>query len=435
MSTKSSSYDNWPIPAIHSKSEQRYIIKRTIQAKIQSLCFYICRVFPIKKKLISVCTFEGKGGFGCNPKYIVQELHRRDTDYEFVWFVNDMSKEFPEYIKKVPNTIWSRAYWLTRSKLWIDNYRKPYGTKKRKGQFYFQTWHAGIGFKKIGLLRGDAFSRMAYIVSKSDSDMIDCTMIDCKWCELMYPKGLLYDGEMLYSGAPRCDGLFGDRTEIRARLRQKHGLYNGIKILLFAPTFRESSHGGKRGVYIGRWSIDLKRVMTAFEKRFGGKWVIFIRVHPQIAAEAKGVGINSIGDYIYDVSIEDDMYEILTGVDALITDYSSTIFEASLGDIPAFMYADDIEEYSNYRGGLHFTFHKDPKEPVYNGTGYPKIKARFPYPIAYNNDELERNILDFNTTKYLKGVRAFEKDMGINTQGNASKICADYISHVVYANL
>lgn len=157
MSRKNNPYDNWPIPAIHCESEQRYIIKRTIQAKIQSLCFYICRVFPIKKKLISVCTFEGKGGFGCNPKYIVQELHRRNPDYEFVWFVNDMTKEFPDYIKKVPNTTLSRAYWLTRSKLWIDNYRKPYGTVKRKGQYYLNVNHYNIGIKCTGLLRGRGF--------------------------------------------------------------------------------------------------------------------------------------------------------------------------------------------------------------------------------------------------------------------------------------
>lgn len=108
--------------------EIKYIKKRCRKAFREKICFHICRAFPIKKNLITVCTFEGKGGFGCNAKPLVKKLHEMNPEYEFVWFVNDMDKEFPEYIRKVPNTLWSRAYWLTRSKVWIDNYRKPFGT-------------------------------------------------------------------------------------------------------------------------------------------------------------------------------------------------------------------------------------------------------------------------------------------------------------------
>jgi len=101
--------------------ESIYIFYRKLKAKLNSICFYIMRIFPIDKKLISIYTFEGKGGFGCNLKYIVQELHRQHPDLKFVWFVNDMNKKFPSYIGKVPNTLLSKAYWLSRSKVWIEN--------------------------------------------------------------------------------------------------------------------------------------------------------------------------------------------------------------------------------------------------------------------------------------------------------------------------
>ena len=115
--------------------EIKYIKRRCRKAFREKICFYLCRIFPVKRNLISICTFEGKGGFGCNAKPLVNKLHEMNPEYEFVWFVNDMNKEFPDYIKKVPNTLWSRAYWLSRSKVWIDNYRKPFGTCKRKGQY------------------------------------------------------------------------------------------------------------------------------------------------------------------------------------------------------------------------------------------------------------------------------------------------------------
>lgn len=84
-------------------NEKNYIRYRKLKALGNKICFYICRVFLLDKKLISVCTLEGKGGFGCNPKYIVQELHKQHPEYEFVWLVNpDVidQKDFPEYIKK-----------------------------------------------------------------------------------------------------------------------------------------------------------------------------------------------------------------------------------------------------------------------------------------------------------------------------------------------
>ena len=166
-------------------AEDRYILKRKIQAFGNTVLFVLCRIMPIQRNKIAVCTFEGKGGFGCNPKYIVEELHRRSSVYRFVWFVNDCEKEFPNYIRKVKNTAWNRIWHLATSKIWIDNYRKPYGTVKRKGQYYIQTWHATIGFKSIGLWRKDAFSKMAYLVSKNDSDMIDYVVTDSEWCDEM----------------------------------------------------------------------------------------------------------------------------------------------------------------------------------------------------------------------------------------------------------
>ena len=52
--------------------EIKYIKKRCRKAFREKICFHICRIFPIKKNLISICTFEGKGGFGCNAKPLVK---------------------------------------------------------------------------------------------------------------------------------------------------------------------------------------------------------------------------------------------------------------------------------------------------------------------------------------------------------------------------
>lgn len=403
-------------------TEENYIRYRKLKAFGNSLCFYICRIFPIKKNLISVCTFEGKGGFGCNPKYIVQELHKRNPEYQFVWFVNDMVKEFPDYIKKVPNTLWSRAYWLSRSKIWIDNYRKPLGTKKRKGQYYLNTNHYTLAIKSVGLWRGAGFSKMAYLVSKNDSDMIDDLIIDSKFCEEMCPKGLVYNGTYLKTGAPRCDVLYGDRSEYKKRFREKHGLPENAKVVMFAPTFREGAKDGKRSVYSEVWSIDLERLLKNLRKKFGGEWYVCIRVHPQLAPAFQGYSNPGIQDRLIDESQADDMYEILAGMDAFVTDYSSACFEAGFAHMPVFIYADDIRQYEKDRGSLFWNFATDPLDHVtINREMFPDLDVVFPFSIATGNDELEENILTFDNKKYSDDICSFWKDIELCFDGKSSE--------------
>lgn len=412
-------------------TEENYIRYRKLKAFGNSLCFYICRIFPIKKNLISVCTFEGKGGFGCNPKYIVQELHKRNPEYQFVWFVNDMVKEFPDYIKKVPNTLWSRAYWLSRSKIWIDNYRKPLGTKKRKGQYYLNTNHYTLAIKSVGLWRGAGFSKMAYLVSKNDSDMIDDLIIDSKFCEEMCPKGLVYNGTYLKTGAPRCDVLYGDRSEYKKRFREKHGLPENAKVVMFAPTFREGAKDGKRSVYSEVWSIDLERLLKNLRKKFGGEWYVCIRVHPQLAPAFQGYSNPGIQDRLIDESQADDMYEILAGMDAFVTDYSSACFEAGFAHMPVFIYADDIKQYEKDRGSLFWNFTTDSLNHVtINKEMFPDMDVVFPFSIATNNDGLEKEILDFDIGNYDKKLNAFHVEMELVFDGKASQKVVETIEKI-----
>ncbi len=407
-------------------NERQYIAYRKVKAFGNKICFYACRVFPIKKNLISVCTFEGKGGFGCNPKYLVQELHKRNPNYEFVWFVNDMNKEFPAYISKVPNSLWSRAYWLSRSKVWVDNYRKPYGTCKRKGQYYLNVNHYTIGIKSTGLWRGKGFSKMAYLVSKNDSDMIDDLVIDSDWCVEVSPKGLVYEGSYQKTGAPRCDVLYGDRSWDKKLFRDRHHLPEDAKVLLFAPTFREGAKDGKRFVFSEIWTIDFKRLIENLERKFDGIWYLCVRVHPQLAPTFQEYKNPDVQERIIDESQADDMYEILAGMDAYITDYSSACFEAGFARIPVFIYADDIQKYANDRGSLMWNLASDPLDHVTNNKEItPGLDLVFPFSVATDNAELEKDILAFDEENYQKKLERFYKSIDLIFDGNASSKLAE----------
>ena len=402
--------------------ESTYIKYRKLKAKLNSICFYMMRIFPIDNKLVSVCTFEGKGGFGCNPKYIVKELHKQHPEIKFVWFVNDMNKKFPSYIGKVPNTLLSRAYWLSRSKVWIDNYRKPYGTCKRKGQYYLNTNHYTMAIKTVGLWRGEGFSKMAYLVSKNDSDMIDNLIIDSKFCEIMCPKGLIYNGPYLKTGAPRCDILYANRDRIKKEYRRRKGLPEDARIIMYAPTFREGAKNGKRYVYSKDDAIDFNRLLDNLEEKMGGDWYICVRVHPQLAAQYEGFNNTKLERRIINESRADDMYVILASMDAYITDYSSACFEAGFAKIPTFIYADDIKQYENDRGALFWNMASDSLDHIgLNHKIFKELELEFPFSVVTSNDELEKAIKTFNKKVYEDRLNKFFESVDLEFNGKASK--------------
>ncbi len=100
--------------AMKSKGDyEKYIYWRKIKAFSGSLLFWMCRVFPLEPDKIVMWTLEGKGGYSDSPKYIAEEIIRRDRNrkrkYKIVWLTELPGQDFPEEIKTVKNSVWSRV--------------------------------------------------------------------------------------------------------------------------------------------------------------------------------------------------------------------------------------------------------------------------------------------------------------------------------------
>lgn len=365
-------------------------------------------------------TFEGTGGYGCSPKYIAEEILKRNREgkheLEIFWLLKDVNKEFPKEIKKIKSTLWTRAYHLSTARFWVANTRTFYGTKKRKGTTYFQTWHGTVAVKPIGKYRGRKLSKMAYLVSEYDSKMIDYALSGSRWCTNMWPDGLIYKGKILETGTPRCDILFSGLEEKHIQLREEYRIPKKARILLYAPTFRGGSQNMVRSVNTELPSLDFEYLIKALEEKFKGEWYIFLRLHPQLAVKMEKMPVRQKNDRLIDVSQRPDMNEIIAASDAMITDYSSTIFEGFLTKQPGFIYIDDLEEYVNDRGNLMFDM------------------SEIPFPVAYSNDELIQNILDFDSGEYEKRVEKFIEKVGIMEDGRASQRIVDMIEKMAEAN-
>ena len=143
---------------------------------------------------------------------------------------------------------------------------------------------------------------------------------------------------------------------------------------------------------------------------------MFLRLHPQLAAKMERMPIMEENNHLIDVSQRPDMSEIMAACDAMITDYSTTIFEGFLTGIPGFLYIDDLEEYVADRGSLMFDM------------------SEIPFSVAYSNDELMDNILSFSSDTYKKSVAEFIAKVGIFEDGYASRRIADIVEKMAEGN-
>lgn len=367
-------------------------------------------------------TLEGEGGYGDSPKYIAEEIMRRkrngEPKFEIVWITNycsidSLDNGFPDDIKVVKNSFWNRAYHLSTAGFWVGNTRTIYGTKKRRKTVYIQTWHAIAGIKPIGKQRGIRLPKMARIASKHDSGLIDYVLSGNEWSSKMWPDGLIYYGPILKTGIPRCDILFNGKEQMRKKYREKCSLAADSCIILYAPTFRGGSQGGRRNVNAVTGSLDFSRMIKALEKRFGGMWYVFLRMHPQVANQSKDIMIQDKTGRLIDVSMYQDMNELIAASDVFLTDYSSSIFEGAIMRLPGFLYVEDVEAYIQDRGKLMFHLES------------------MPFPVAYGMEELEARIEAFDFEQYERDLDLFMKRIGIFEDGKASGRVVDFMEEMV----
>ena len=134
--------------------------------------FYSLR--PIKKNKIFITSYYG-ADYGDNGKYIVEELLRRDREFDIVWQVKDHlidSNHLPDGVRAVKYYSKQAILEAQTSSVWIDNSRKYFGFK-RKDQLYIQTWHGGPGIKRCEKDVEDELEKRYLKRAKKDSKMCD----------------------------------------------------------------------------------------------------------------------------------------------------------------------------------------------------------------------------------------------------------------------
>ncbi len=361
----------------------------------------ICFCIPIKKNKIVFDNFAGSG-YGDSPKYIAEELLSRDLNLDLVWLTKDMDIECPNGIRKVKYQSILSIIEAGTAQVWVDNVRAAHLTKKKRKQLYLQTWHGSFSPKKI---EKDAEENLLdkYVKrAKYDGRITDAIISNSYLLDEQYRRTfwLNENAEILKIGLPRNDIFFLTNLhgDIKKRVFKSLGVSSEEYIVLYAPTFRDN--GSENG-----YAIPYERIRKSFEILTMKKCKLLIRFHPNVNVEK----INfSFSPDIVDATFYPDLQELAIASDAVISDYSTAVFDFAIMKKPVFLHALDIDTYSKDRGLL----------PEYYD---------FPFPHTYNNDALIEEILNFSYDEYKKKVDMYFNAYPVYDFGTASKKAADWI--------
>lgn len=371
------------------KMIKKFIVKLNIP-RIPCILIYLFRIFPINNNKIVFVNFSGKG-YGDSPKYIAEALIVENKKYDLVWLVNDINnKSFPKNIRKVKMFSVKSLFELATAKYWINNSRFDIFVAKRKNQIYIQTWHGGLALKKIEYDAYDKLSDYYKKVMDNDNKMIDYMVSNSDFCTNMYRNGFKYNGNIIECGTPRNDILVNEEKikMVKKYMKKIFNLTNE-KVLLYVPTFRNNYEQNP-------YDIDFDLLKNNLESITNEKWKIFIRLHPRINNPEKY--IKSINKY-ENVTKYNDIQELICLSDLVITDYSSTMFEAMIANKKVIIYANDIEKYNDDRG-MYFNLND------------------LPFKIAHNNIELINIIKSYNDISN-SHYKEFTLRVGLKESGNS----------------
>ncbi|MBO4533075.1 MAG: CDP-glycerol glycerophosphotransferase family protein [Treponema sp.] len=381
-------------------------IKHFLKDSLGTIAYSFMCLFKINPKKIVFSNYWGYNGYTDSLKYISLELKKLDSSLEMIWLVKNLDTEFPSYIKKIKFNSIKSFYHLATAKVWIDNQRKSYFVRKRKSQYYIQTWHGSIGFKRIELDCLDSYNNKRYYLKsrKHDTSMIDLFLSGNNWFDNTIRRAFDYKKEILTLGTPRNDILVSKNYDIDIqKIKTQIGIPINKKILFYAPTFRKDETD------MSNYLSDIDNFRNKLSTEMKEDWIVLVRLHPRMMSLAKKIHYS---ENVINVSTYSDIQELLLLADILVTDYSSCIFDFALQYKPGFIFAKDLEDFRKDRN-FYFDIENSP------------------FLIAKTENELIYNIKNFNQSDYKTKLDNFFNSIGLKETGTASQRVAEIIKNKI----
>ncbi|MCT9143464.1 CDP-glycerol glycerophosphotransferase family protein [Streptomyces violarus] len=335
--------------------------KRQAGAKLRDHQYRRALARPVNPHLAVFAAYWNRG-VACNPAAIAAELSELAPQIHPVWVVTQENEALlpPGTDHVVPG---SRRYWevLATAKYLVNNVNFPGTVVKRPDAIHVQTHH-GTPLKRMGLdqmaypaaAQGLDFKALLERIDKWDYSVSANSHTTRMW-ERAYPSHYV----SLDHGYPRNDVYYTATADDIRAVRDRLGIDPGRRAVLYAPTHRDYEAG---------WTPRLD--LAALADRLGEDTVLLVRGHYFYGGAASPLTNLRRTGRIIDVSSYDPVEDLCLAADALVTDYSSIMFDYANLDRPIVIHADDWETYRTTRGV------------------YFDLMAQAPGPVARTQQEL-----------------------------------------------
>jgi CDP-glycerol glycerophosphotransferase len=326
-------------------------------------------------------SFYGRNA-SCNPLAIDRELRKRVPGLVRYWSVVDLSVDVPEgaipVIEGSPD--WWRARAVSRLLVVNDWMRRRY--VRRPGQRVVQTWH-GTPLKRLALHRPGFDPRRAVAVVR-ESLRWNVLLAQNPYAASILRRAYAFLRRPIWvEGYPRNDVLrTGDAAAVRARL----GIGEGERVILYAPTWRDDREQIVDFLDAERLAADTGAV-------------VLVRGHSRTLLP----GTDAQGARVVDVTGFPDTAQLLLGADALVTDYSSVMFDFTVTGKPVYFFVPDLEDYRGRLRGFYFD-----------------LAERAPGPLVRTQEELTAALAQ-DPGSYADRYAAWQRAFNAREDGHAAE--------------
>ncbi|MFJ6782255.1 CDP-glycerol glycerophosphotransferase family protein [Streptomyces yangpuensis] len=345
---------------------------RGLRESALRLHYRIQRLLPLRPEL-AVFSAYWHGGYACNPAAIEAKLRELAPGMRTAWICD------PVHAATLPRQTvalrpGSAAYWsaLARARYLVTNVNFDRALVKRPGQVLLQTQH-GTPLKRVGLDLQDrpaATPTADFAGLLRGADQWDYLLSSNRHSTLVWEKAVPSSYTTLEYGYPRNDIFHRATRSDVLELRERLGIPAGSTAVLYAPTHRDYRRSRPD-------HLDFERLL----QELGPRFTVLVRNHLTYAGADRPWEPHP---RLLDVSAHPSVEELCLASDALVTDYSSLMFDYAALDRPIVIHADDWEAYEAARGT------------------YFDLRSCPPGAIARTQDEL----VDIFTTGHWQGSRS-----------------------------
>ena len=374
----------------HLLKHNRFI--QTVYRYTMSGVFKFIGLFVrIDKKLVLM---NGHGfRYNDSPRAIFEKMTELGMldHYRVVWALKEPEKYDIPNAKKVKMDTFKYFITALKAKYWIScvNIERALHFKKKK-TVYLNTWH-GASVAYVGNAvqgRNDFhFEHINYFCINGEYER-DFIIRDFN----VRPEAIIT------TGYPRNDELYGITAEKRAEIRKKLNIPEGKKVILYAPTWRDSNDGGASYKLAPPISWD------KWKEKLGEEYIVLLRTHPYTT---KLMNVE-FDDFVWNCIEYPSVNELMIVADIMISDYSCILLDYAIMEKPLICFGYDYEEYKDIHG-----FYFDMERVIPNG-------------VMHTEDEIIEHILDMNYEEECLKTKEL-KDTHMEYGGNATLTCINKV--------